>query len=330
MATIVLGIGTSHSPLLALEAERWGERAADDLRNQRLNTSDGRWISYDALNAEVGGKYASVATVEHFVTKNKACQDALDRLGDALAAARPDIVVIIGDDQSELFGPGNTPSVAVYYGAEIAMRPRVMGPGAPSWAEAVAKGYAMDRAHVFAGEPRFGAALIEGLMAQEIDLAVLSKVENPEKAGFGHAFGFVVKRLFRGARIPIVPVLLNTYYPPNVPTPARCHDIGRALRRTIEAVPQDARVAVIASGGLSHFVVDEELDYIVINALRSGRHEPLRHLPAAALNAGSSEIRNWVAAAGAVEGMANRWLEYQPLYRTPAGTGIGVAFTLWS
>ena len=77
-------------------------------------------------------------------------------------------------------------------------------------------------------------------------------------------------------------------------------------------------------------MVDEALDRRVADAMVRGDRDVLRSLPACALNAGSSEIRNWIAMAGAIEGMKNRWLEYQPLYRTPAGTGIGVAFGVWS
>lgn len=330
MAKIILGIGTSHSPLLALDGERWSERAADDFRNQRLNTSDGRWLSYDQLVAEVGGRYADNATPKHFVAMAEACQKALDRLADDLAAAAPDVVVIVGDDQAELYSPGNMPAIALYYGEEIVTHPRLANAESPPWLATVMKGYAMDDAHVFPGAPRFAYALVERLMEENIDLAVASKVDDPKKAGFGHAYGFVIERLFRGARIPVVPVLLNTYYPPNVPSPARCHDFGRALRKAIEAVPDDLRVAVVASGGLSHFVVDEELDRGILEALRTGDAAPLRSLPVGALNSGSSEIRNWIMAAGALEGLTNRWIEYQPLRRTPAGTGIGVAFTVWS
>jgi hypothetical protein len=57
MANIVMGVGTSHTPMLTLGSDEWAHRAADDLRNQKLNRSDGRWISYDALLAEVGPRY---------------------------------------------------------------------------------------------------------------------------------------------------------------------------------------------------------------------------------------------------------------------------------
>ena len=330
MAEIVMGIGTSHSPLLTLEGARWGERAADDFRNRQLNTSDGRWIPYEQLAAEVEERYASVSTTEHFIAKEAICQRALDRIAADLAAAAPDVVIIIGDDQEELFSLSNMPALSIFYGAKIVTHHREVSEASPTWLPTVVKGYAMDDAHVFPGAPEFALDLIKGLIARDVDVGAAAQVDDPRAAGFGHAYGFVVRRLFGGRAIPIVPIMLNTYFPPNVPTPARCHDIGRMLRAAIEASPMKLRVAIVASGGLSHFVVDEDLDRRVIEALRTADAQTLRTLPVCALNAGSSEIRNWIAVAGVIQGFENRWLEYQPLYRTPAGTGIGVAFTVWS
>lgn len=329
MARIVLGMGTSHSPLLTLDGTRWAERADDDRRSRRLNTSDGRWLTYDQLASEVGDRHAAITTAEHFIAKAALCQRALDRLAADLAAAQPDTVVIIGDDQDELFNLANMPAISVFYGERIVMRPRRIDAGSPSWLPTVAKGYAMDQAHAFPGAPAFALDLIEHLIASDVDVGAASRVDEPQRAGFGHACGFVMQRLFGGKPIPVVPILLNTYYPPNVPRPARCHDLGCHLRAAIEQSAAAERVAVIASGGLSHFVVDEALDRQVIDALLSGDRQTLQTLPARALIGGSSEIRNWIALAGATAGLQNQWLEYQPLYRTPAGTGIGVAFGTW-
>jgi len=47
------------------------------------------------------------------------------------------------------------------------------------------------------------------------------------------------------------------------------------------------------------------------------------------LNSGSSEILNWIALAGAASPLAMQWSAYEPLYRTPAGTGVGAAFAIW-
>jgi hypothetical protein len=200
----------------------------------------------------------------------------------------------------------------------------------PSFMPTMLKTYAMDEPHKFPAMAGFARELIERFIDHDIDIGAAAQIEDPYKSGFGHGVGFVVTRIFRGKTIPVIPLLLNTYYPPNAPRASRCHDIGRVLRKCIEESKEKVRVAVMASGGLSHFTVDEELDRRVLEGFQSGKSELLRSLPAHALNSGSSEIRNWIAVAGAVEGMANRWLEYQPLYRTPAGTGIGAAFGIWS
>src|SRR5262245_37631882 len=103
MARIVYGFGASHTPMLTLEGKRWTERAADDMRNPALNTSDGRFISYDELARENGSPYTKIATEDRFLEIEAASQRALDRIAHELAEAAPDVLVIIGDDQEELF-----------------------------------------------------------------------------------------------------------------------------------------------------------------------------------------------------------------------------------
>jgi hypothetical protein len=127
----------------------------------------------------------------------------------------------------------------------------------------------------------------------------------------------------------MLPVMLNTYFPPNTPTAARCHDIGCSIRRVLEAAASPARVAVVASGGLSHFLCEEAFDRQLVAALRAGDATALRAIPQQALLSGSSEIRNWVAVAGATSHLRPDFTEYIPVYRTPAGTGIGLAFMSW-
>jgi 3-O-methylgallate 3,4-dioxygenase len=123
--------------------------------------------------------------------------------------------------------------------------------------------------------------------------------------------------------------MLNTYYPPNQPSPRRCFELGRALRVAAAASPVDARIAVLASGGLSHFVVDEELDHRVLDAIVAKQGEALCDIPAELLNSGSSEIRNWIVAAGAMDGQPVDWREYVPIVRSVAGTGCGMGFLSW-
>jgi chromosome segregation ATPase len=88
-------------------------------------------------------------------------------------------------------------------------------------------------------------------------------------------------------------------------------------------------VGVLGSGGLSHFVVDEALDRHVLDILARRDADAVAALPLDRLNSGNSEIRNWIAAAGALEGLTMRLVDYVPCYRSEAGTGCGMAFAVW-
>lgn len=327
MARLVLGVATSHSPVLTLDSSDWLHRADADYANPALTLADGRTMTYAELVAERGELHEDQTTPEVFEQIAIRCQASLDRIAGDIAAARPDVVVIVGDDQDELYTAGNTPAIALFWGDEVVTHP--WEGDAPQWVKTMAKGYGMDEIHRFPGHRAFAADLVRGLVAGGVDLAICNEVPDPQVAGFGHAFGFPVERLFRGRSIPIVPIMLNTYFPPNVISPSRCIDIGIALRQAIEASPLDLRVVVLASGGLSHFVVEEELDRRVIDNLGADGTEALRELNRDGLIEGTSEILNWVLTAGAVSHLPVRWTAYEPLRRTPAGTGIGLGFAVW-
>ncbi|WP_176598624.1 MULTISPECIES: extradiol ring-cleavage dioxygenase [Sphingobium] len=330
MAEIILGICTSHSPLLTFDAGTWRERAEDDKRNPELTLSDGRSVTYDQLLLERGPRYAAEAGVASLEAQAAKTGPALDRLAAEVRAARPDVVLIVGDDQEELYKAGNTPALAIYYGDEVVMRPLgeiVSQP--PSWMEQAIGGYAMETTNRFPGAPDFALRLVEGLMDAGVDLGVASSVNDPRKAAFGHAFGFVARRLLDEGKVPVVPILLNTYYPPNVIRPGRCYLIGELMRQVVEAMPDSLRVAVVASGGLSHFVTDEALDLQVLEALKQHDRDALGAVPMEALRAGSSEILCWIMAGGAFSHLRYSWSEYMPVYRTEAGTGIGLGFGVW-
>ncbi|MFM7532699.1 MAG: hypothetical protein ACKO5J_09495 [Rubrivivax sp.] len=329
MAQIVLGLGASHTPLLTLPAQQWQHRAAADLANERLNLSDGRFVSYAQLLEQVGPRHAADIEPEVLARREQACQQALEKLADALEQAAPQAVIIVGDDQRELFSAANQPAIAVFHGAQVTMLARYAHADLAPWLQDMGRGYWMDHAHTASGAPALAEGLIRGLVDASIDVAAIDRVEDPARAAFGHAYGFIVKRLFRQRPLPVVPVLLNTYYPPNVPSAERCHDLGRAIAAVVSRLPEPMRVAIVASGGLSHFVVDQALDRQVLAAIGQGDAGTLRRLPRAALNSGSSEILNWVTAAGALEALPLRWSAYEPLYRTPAGTGVGAAFAIW-
>jgi hypothetical protein len=165
------------------------------------------------------------------------------------------------------------------------------------------------------------------MMVEGFDVAQLT--EQPQGRSIGHAFTFVRTRIMKDKVLPMVPVMLNTYYPPNQPTPGRCYAFGTALRRAIESWRGKQRVAVVASGGMTHFVVDEKLDHRLIEGMRSKDEAGLAKIPVEELHSGTSESRNWIAAAGALEHLKMELIDYIPLYRTAAGTGCGMTFATW-
>jgi hypothetical protein len=169
--------------------------------------------------------------------------------------------------------------------------------------------------------------IAEQLAAVDYDIMLFT--QQPVGRTLGHAFTFPRYRLGLPASTPIVPVFVNTYYQPNVPSAARCFALGQVVRRAVESWESGARVAVIASGGLTHFVIDEDLDRRVLAGITDHAPDTLTSLSRAQLRSGNSEILNWVAAAGALEGLAATAIDYVPGYRSPAGTGTGMAFAYW-
>lgn len=347
MARIVLGIGTSHTPLLSMPPDLWAEYAQGDRRNPELLLPDGTPMSYDALEAHVGGRYAAVATPEQFHDQHARAQRAIATMRQTLADVAPDTVVIISDDQDEILFDDNMPSLAIYWGETMRMIPRQVLESAPGPIKAAAWGYGESEADIPV-DAALGKHLIDYLITHDFDVAHIrylrdeyggrigpagyitrTRTTAPRRQGMPHGFSFVVTRIMHGNIRPILPVFQNTCYPPNQPTPRRSYLFGQAIRQGIEAGEGDRRVAVVASGGLSHFVVDEELDRTVLKALEQKDSATLTALPRARLDSATSETQNWIAAGGAMEHLQFRTLDYLPGYRTAAGTGGGWAFGIW-
>ncbi|WP_168788046.1 extradiol ring-cleavage dioxygenase [Paraburkholderia aromaticivorans] len=330
MACITLGIGTSHSPILNLPGDNWQRRAEDDLRSRALYMLDGRKLTYDELVTERGTPYIKESDPRDFPRLASEAEAALDRIEAYLHAARPDVVLVIGDDQDELFGYDNLPAISVYRGEEIVMKetelphPKLTWSDKKFWA-----GYAMDLPRRFPGAPKLADDLIRELIARGVDVATSNDVPDPQRRAFGHAYGFVYQRLMKNLQVPMLPVLLNTYFPPNNPTSARCHYVGSCIAEALAASPIDAKVAIIASGGLSHFLCEAAFDRKIIDAIKNRDKDTLTSIPQESLCSGSSEIRNWITMAGALGELDCVYDQYIPVYRTPAGTGIGLGFAVW-
>jgi 3-O-methylgallate 3,4-dioxygenase len=356
MASIVLGIGTSHTPLLSIPPETWPEYAKGDERNPELAFPPHGHVmpfrqAVEKLAAEGQSRYAGP---EPFAEQSARFKKALDTLAGTLQAAEPDITLIISDDQDEWFYEHNMPRFAVYWGDSVPLIPRSIIPGASELSKLIARGYGDVPMDVPVAS-RFGRHLVEYLCDHDFDVAHLTHVQQPysgrvarryptpdgelnsvretrpHEQGLPHGFAFIVKRLFNNQPRPILPVFQNTCYPPNQPSPRRSYALGQAIGAAIAAWPEPARVAVVASGGLSHFVVDEELDRRLLGALEQKDARTLQSLPRERLFSATSESLNWVAVGGAMANTPLRMelVEYAPVYRTPALTGGGWAFARW-
>ena len=319
MAEVTLGIGTSHSPMLSTPHEALAGLA--DLDRARLPEFADRaresagWIERE-LRPEVTR------------ARHEATQAAITQLGEVLADESPDAVIVIGDDQGEWFSSDQQPALCIYWGDTVENLPPPLENVPPIRRLSYWGLYGDGRNRSFPVAADLGRHLIETL-THDFEFDVAHVRVQPRHSPFGHAWSFVHQRIM-GSRVwPIVPVLLNTYYPPNQPTPKRCYELGRAIRLAVEAWPGNRRVAVLASGGLSHFFVDEELDRHVLDLLAKKDADGLMALPTAKLDSGNSEIRNWIATAGAAEQLAMRLVDYVPSYRSEAGSGVGMAFAVW-
>ncbi len=328
MADIVLAIGTSHSPLLNSPAEDYPKHAAIDASGRKLLDKNGRPCTYGELLAQADPSIKDQIAPQVLEERSAQCTANIEKLSRELADAKLDALIIIGDDQHEQFFDDNMPAILIYWGDRIENNPLHMDDDAPEfWRKARSQFHEIAQTRDYPVDSKLGLHLIEELIGQGFDVSQSKRLA--KEHGEGHAFGFVHRRMMNDHVIPIVPVALNTYFPPNQPQPRRCYELGRAIRAAVSSAPGGARVGILASGGLSHFTVDEELDRGVLDACRRNDGDALASIPAAKLNSGSSEIRNWIAVAGAAAHLKSAWQDYIPCYRSAAGTGCGMGFAVW-
>ncbi len=298
MAEIVGCLAMSHAPQLMLRPEQWS----------LLNTR-----SWDPLplRPELERETPDVKRA-----KWDRCMAAIDQLRRKLEALAPDTILLVGDDQHENLVDDNMPPFTIFIGKEVEASTSLRYLKQPLSENRVR--YRVDDA--------LGVALIDGLMNDGFDPSYSKKTRY--EGGLGHAFARVLKFLTPEARFAIVPIMVNTYYPP-APSAKRCSQFGKALASAIRAFPQSRRVVVIGSGGLSHTKIDEGLDANLIKALETNDQRFLQAMESSVLIEGTSEIRNWIVTAAAADRPA-KMIDYAPLYRTTNGVGCAMGFAAWS
>ena len=328
MARIAAAFGTSHSVMLAAQLEDWLTKfRTSDLRLPFYDRQ-GKRITFEDVLARAPADAAKYITPEAITARFHAVQAAMARMRDEVIGAKLDVLVIVGDDQYEIFHDKLMPAIGVYYGENIRNAKRREYPPEDWYKLAQMRRLEDDADFHYPCHRGLALYLIEQLTEREFDVAAIAGLEGEQYEG--HAYSFVHRWYLAGNVIPVVPIFLNTYNPPNPPTPRRCVRLGKALAELIRSYPEDLRVGIIASGGLSHFVVEEDLDRGILDALYRKDLDHLASLDSNRLKAGSSEIRNWIVVAAAAAELNVTWSEYVPAYRTPALTGTGLAFARWT
>ena len=339
MARLVAAFGSSHSIMLVAQREDWQHQfRLADTKNPHLYDKAGNKTDYAQLLAGLSdadrARAAALTTPEKLGDLYDQAQTAMDEVKRRIAAAKLDVLIIVGDDQTELFRTSNNPAFAIYYGKTIRNTAREAAQASDAWVKS-ARMWRHEPQHDrdYPVQSDLAEWLIRQLCDRDFDIAAMDGLERGQSEG--HAFQFIHRRLLDGGpngnagTLPVIPIILNTFDPPNQPTPKRCVALGAALRELISQWPQDLRVGVIASGGLSHFVVDETLDQKIITAIRNKDTANLAGINPKHLQAGSSEIRNWLVVAEMARELDVEWVQYLPGYRSDALTGTGLCFAAW-
>jgi OH-DDVA oxygenase len=329
MAALVFGIGSSHGPLLSTPPEQWDLRAKAD-RENRHHWFRGRTYDYESLLKERAPGFAAEVTVDVRRERFMKCRSALETLGRTFDEVSPDAVVIVGNDQREFFNAGLTPAITVYRGAEISnvQHLREDQPGL----NIAEPGNSPAEGATYPGSTALADHIIASLGNDGFDPAQSDHTPSgAPRGGIPHAYGFFYHTILQDKTPPSVPIILNVHFPPNAPRVARCLALGRALHRAIQSFDGVGRVALMASGGLTHFVIDENLDRSVMAAMEAGDEDALARLPENLFKVGTAEIKNWlpVTAAMNAAGLRYHQVDYVPCYRSDAGTGNAMCFAYW-
>jgi hypothetical protein len=332
MAKIVLGLGSSHTPMLLASNETLSRFEETDQKIKHRD-KEGRPATYAELLEKADPMMAAMVAPAELVARQNKVRAASAQLSKTLNSAKLDALIIMSDDQDEAYLEDNRPTFAIYYGETILNsneQHEQYHRRFPEWYVKNRQGFFEEaKPRAYPVDAKLALHLIDWLMDNGFDPASSKRMREGE--GEGHGMAYVHRRLMDPAKpIPIVPVFLNTYFPPNQPRPRRCYQLGQAIGKAVKAYPGDAQLGIIASGGLSHFLVDEEFDRAILKACADKDAAFLQNLPRNKLHSGSSEILNWVGVAGACEHLDLNWFEYVPGYRTPAGTGTGLSFASWA
>ena len=226
-------------------------------------------------------------------------------IGRRLQAARPDLLVMFVNDHLQNFAYNNLPAFCV----GLASTYQCPSPGGAKLMRL--------QPRTVRGNPEWAMALLEAGLEAGIDFAYSYEIESWDELSVPLSF------LMPEGGVPIVSVYTNCGAPP-LPTPRRCRDVGAFVGGFIRGRAGSGRVALVATGGLSHWVgtpetgrINPDWDHRILDHVTRGDIEPLTRLTRDEIERdggnGGQEIRNWIALMGAVPGWKGELLAYEPV-----------------
>jgi protocatechuate 4,5-dioxygenase beta chain len=245
------------------------------------------------------------------------------KLIEEFDAYKPDLLIIIGGDQTEMFDRSNVPQFMIYTGAT-------------AYGSEAGKGRGPDAPKVYTDiDVEYSQKLLSKLVKEEgFDVAFSSEMENFGRGhGLPHAFANMLSYIMTNTKVPTVLVYENTYDPPSL-SAKRCYDFGAAIARI--AKRDNRRIAIMGSGGLAHDPggkrsgwLDQPLDKWFLEQIADGNGkatEALYSWDSDTMIAGTGEIRAWITVAGAMEEMGSHAnvVDYIPGGKTV--TGLSTAY----
>ena len=231
-------------------------------------------------------------------------------LGRRLAAARPDVLIVVSPDHWSNFFLDNVPAVCIGIGETNE------GPPEP-WMKAFPH-------REIQGHAPFALHLVREAMKEGFEPSVSHRL----KLDHGVCIPLWRMELERLPRI--VPMIVNSIEPP-LPSLARCLAWGRQLAKTIASYPENFNVAIVATGGLSHSIgeptmgaIYEDFDRETIRLFSDSEKELVRFLEEKLPSSGngSEEVRNWLVAHGAAGGRGFELVDYLPVPKVIVGCGF--------
>jgi len=197
-----------------------------------------------------------------------------------LEASRPDVLIVVANDQFVNFFFNNIPTFFVTLADDV-------------------KGQFTRHTFHYRNHKQLGRAILKAGIERGIDFSYGEYVE------LQHTQVVPLYFLLPEPKIPILPIYVNTWVDP-IPTPRRCYQVGELIREVANA--QRERIAILATGGLSHFPgsprigeIDTQFDHKLLEIMRGGKGRTLADYSLEQiLQAGDSEFLNWMVVLGTV------------------------------